>query len=124
MKRCISIVIALLALLPPGAEAHRLDEYLQTTRVAVTPDGLEIELDLTPGAAVATSVFPLIDRDGDLRVTPPEIEAYARRLLNDLALQVDGRGYLLTLTRAECPSWPELRDGMGTITMVATVDVP
>jgi hypothetical protein len=124
MKRCLPIVVALLAGLPLEAEAHRLDEYLQATRVALTPDGLEIELDLTPGAAVADSVFPLIDRDRDLRVTPPEIEAYARLVLTDLALQVDGRGYPLSLTRAECPSWPEIRDGMGTITIVATADAP
>jgi hypothetical protein len=124
MTRGLPIVVALLVGLAPGAEAHRLDEYLQATRVALTPDGLDIEVDLTPGTAVAASIFPLIDRDADLRVTPPEIESYARRVLADLALEVDGRRYPLALTRAECPSWPEIRDGIGTITIAATADAP
>ena len=33
--------------------AHRLDEYLQAARVGIEPDRLHLELDMTPGVAVA-----------------------------------------------------------------------
>src|SRR5689334_7014001 len=38
--------------LPRDASAHRLDEYLQATRVDVGADGIGIEIDLTPGANI------------------------------------------------------------------------
>jgi hypothetical protein len=116
--------VVVIGALPFRAEAHRLDEYLQATRVALGTDRIDIELDLTPGAAVAASIFPLIDRDGDFRITPTEIEGYARAVVTDLTLQVNGRAYPLTLTRAECPSWPEMRDGIGTIAIAATAAAP
>lgn len=120
MRRLLPSVVALILAMPLNASAHRLDEYLQATRVSLAPEGVQIELDLTPGVAVATSVFPLIDRDGDRVVTALEIEAYARSVLRDLSLHVDGRAYPLTLARAECPTWPELEDGIGTISIVAS----
>jgi hypothetical protein len=48
-------------------------------------------------------------------VSESEIAAYGRRLLRDLALEIDGRPLLLALVRAQAPSWPEMRDGVGTI---------
>jgi hypothetical protein len=116
-----------LGLLLPGsapAEAHRLDEYLQATRLAVSRDRVVVELDLTPGVMVAKQVFATIDRDGDARVSPIEIEDYARRVLRDLSLLVDGRPYTLTLARAESSSWEEIREGEGTIHLEAFADTP
>jgi len=81
-------------------------------------------MDLTPGVAIAGKIFALIDRDVDGRVTEREIEAYAQRVLADVALRVDDRAYRLTPVRAESPSWPEIRDGMGIIRIEATVHVP
>ena len=117
-------VVALGLLLPCSAptEAHRLDEYLQATRLAISRDRVVVELDLTPGVLVAAQVFATIDRDGDARVSPVEIEGYARRVLRDLSLRVDGRPYALTLTQAESPSWAEIREGEGTIHLEAFAD--
>jgi hypothetical protein len=37
-----------------GLSAHRHDEYLQAARIAIDPDGVRLELSLTPGIAVST----------------------------------------------------------------------
>jgi hypothetical protein len=117
-RACLFTIGALLAW-PVPAEPHRLDEYLQATRLAISRDRVVVELDLTPGVFVAARVFALIDRDEDTRVTPLEIEDYAHRVLRDLSLSVDGHGCALTLVRAESPSWEEIRDGEGTIRLEA-----
>ena len=38
---------------PAPAGAHRLDEYLQTTRVAIDIDRVGLDIDLTPGTSMA-----------------------------------------------------------------------
>jgi hypothetical protein len=118
----VGIVACILA--SRDAAAHQLDEYLQATRIALARSGVALELDLTPGVAVARSVFALIDADGDGSVSVREIEAYARQVLDDLSLQVDGRAYPLSLTGAESPAWTEMRDGIGAIRITASADVP
>ena len=42
---------------PAPIAAHRLDEYLQAARIAVDVDRVGVELDLTPGVAIAPSVM-------------------------------------------------------------------
>lgn len=111
----------LLALASP-VQSHRLDEYLQATRLALSLDRVVVELDLTPGVSVAPQIFAMVDRDGDARVSPIEIESYARRVLQDLSLRIDGRLASLTLVRAESPSWDEFREGLGTIRVEAFTD--
>jgi hypothetical protein len=122
MRRFALLLIALFAL-PPCAQAHRLDDYIQAARLAVARDGVAIELDLTPGAAIAPAIFPLIDTDGNTLVSVSEIESYARALLRDITFEVDGVSRPLTLTRAESPSWGEFRDGIGVIAIEARADV-
>jgi hypothetical protein len=122
MRRIFLLALALLLSGSAPTEAHRLDEYLQATRLGISRDRVVVELDLTPGVLVAAQVFAMIDRDGDARVTPVEIEAYARRVLRDLSLRIDGRPYALTLTRAESPAWDEIREGEGTIHLEAFAD--
>ena len=41
--------------------AHRLDEYLQATTIAIEPDHLTLQLRLIPGVAVATKVLAFVD---------------------------------------------------------------
>jgi hypothetical protein len=106
------------------ADAHQLDEYLQATRIAIERDRIVFDIDLTPGASVATQIFAPIDRNSDRQISGPEIEAYGRMVLRDLFLEFDGRPYPLTLARAECPPWSEMREGLGTIRLQATADVP
>jgi hypothetical protein len=97
------------------AEAHLLDEYLQATRIALERDRIVLEMSLTPGAALAEHVFALLDRDSDSQISGAEIDAYARTLLPDLVLELNGQPCPLKLARAESPAWHEMRDGLGTI---------
>src|SRR5258708_26979143 len=76
-------------------------------------------MSLTPGVAVASRVFALIDRDGDGRADPEEIDSYARRVLRDVLLSVDGQPVQMTVARAECASWEEMGAGSGTIRLEA-----
>jgi hypothetical protein len=64
----------------------------------------------------------LIDRDGDGLVSAAEIDSYARRVLGDVVLSVDGQPLQMTVTRAECPSWEEIRAGAGTIRLEAAAN--
>jgi len=123
MKRVL-LAVGFMIVWAPRAAPHQLDEYLQATRLGISPDRIDIEVDLTPGVSVAPQIFAVIDGDGDGRVSPQEIEAYARRVVADLLLRVDDRPYPLTLILAESPSWAEIRDGTGRIRVQAVAEVP
>ena len=60
-----------------AASAHRRDEFLQAARLGVEPDRVELELDLTPGIAVADATIADIDRDRDGVLSAEERGAYS-----------------------------------------------
>ena len=62
--RRLALLLALLAF-PSAVFAHRDDEYLQATLVAIEPSGIRLQINLTPGVDVAEQVLALIDRDQD-----------------------------------------------------------
>ena len=69
-----------LALAVVGAaevSAHRRDEYLQAARMAIDPGRVQIELDLTPGIALADAILADIDRNRDGSLSADEQQAYA-----------------------------------------------
>lgn len=119
MRRLVWTMLAILAVSSRPADSHQLDEYLQAARIALAEDRVVLEMSLTPGVAVAPRVLALIDRDGDGRASSAEIDSYARRVLSDVVLSVDGQTLPMTITRAECPSWEEIRSGAGTIRLEA-----
>ena len=121
--RALLASFAVLVVVAVRVEPHTVDEYVQATRLDISQTRIVVDLALTPGVAVATNVFAMIDGDLNGRVSPQEIQAYARRLLRDLSVRVDGQPYPLTLTRAECPSWDQIRDGAGTIRLQAAADL-
>jgi len=109
-------LLALLAF-PSAASAHRLDEYLQATLVAIEPAGVRLQIDLTPGVAVADLLLAGIDRDHDGAISRGEAAAYAGKLKGDLALRLDGRILELALASSEWPAPADLREGVGIIQM-------
>lgn len=121
----LAILAAAMALaLPARADAHRLDEYLQATRVAVDADRVRLEIDLSPGVAIADAVIRAIDADGDGRVTDREADAYAASALRAMTLTVDGRSTALHLDTRRFPSTDDMREGVGTIRLTASAPVP
>jgi hypothetical protein len=115
----VLLVVGLTGLGVCRADAHQLDEYLQAARIAAGRDHVVVEMSLTPGVAVAPRILQLIDGDRDGRIGKEDIDGYARRVLGDLELSVDGTIVPLVLARVDCPSWEEMREGMGTIRIEA-----
>jgi hypothetical protein len=110
--------------LAASPSAHRLDEYLQASRLLVARDRITLELDVTPGANIAGRVVALVDRNADGRISPLEAEAYGRVVLAAIHLDVDGRDIPLALSRVEASSIPEMNEGLGSVQMVAVGSLP
>jgi hypothetical protein len=106
------------------ASAHRLDEYLQATRIAVEPERVNVEIDLTPGADVAANVIALIDANHDGEISKAEQEAYARLVLASATLEVDDASRRLMLTSSVFPSILEMKEGVGVIRVKASAATP
>ena len=115
--------IACLATLPT-ASAHRLDEYLQATRLSIDTDRVDLEIDLTAGAAMASKVFDWIDTNRDGEISDAEGEAYAQQVLRSVALKVDGRSAPIRLVESSFPQFGDMSLGVGTIRLRATAKVP
>src|SRR5262249_2676638 len=60
-------------------------------------------------------VFALIDVDGDGQISSAEEQAYVRRVLQDIAVEVDGRREPLALTGVQFPSRREMNEGTSAI---------
>ena len=112
----LPLLLALLAF-PSAVFAHRDDQYLQATLVAIEPGGVRLQINLTPGVAVAEQVLAQIDRDRDGVISQNEAASYAKLLKRELTLRVDGRKLELQLTASEFVPPAELRTGSGTIQM-------
>lgn len=114
MTRKRLLLLALLAF-PSAVPAHRLDEYLQATLVAIEPREVRLQIHLTPGVAVADRVLALIDHDRDGAISTKEAEAYAELVKRDLIVRLDQRDVGLKLTSSSFPEPAELRAGEGII---------
>jgi hypothetical protein len=110
--------------LSAGVSAHRLDEYLQTARIAIQPDRVHVELDLTPGVAVADRVVQRLDIDGDGALSIGEQQTYARQVLSSIALRVDGTPLQMTLVASQFPDVEAVERGEGTIRLDLDSVVP
>jgi hypothetical protein len=76
---------AAVALVLP-ASAHRLDEYLQATRIDLASNRVDLEIDLTPGVEVVNDVLPLMDVNHDGNISIAEGKAYAKLVLKAVVL--------------------------------------
>ena len=120
-----SLAAALGVLLVTGGDAlaHRLDEYLQATRVSFARDRLAIDVDLTPGISIASSVIAMLDTNADGAVAPAEADGYGRSVLSDVRVSLDGNRVDMTLDGVDIPPLDEMRNGTGTIRLHAAGSV-
>ena len=109
---------------PASAGAHRLDEYLQATRLSLDIERVGLEVDLTAGTGVASDVLAWIDTNGDGLISDAEGDAYARQMLRSVVLSVDGRPVPITLDEVHFPAFHEMSLGVGIIRVRATAKVP
>ena len=83
-----------------------------------------MEIRLAPGVAVFPAVFAGIDTDADGVASSPEQQAYARRVLDDLSLSVDGRRLPLRLVSSTFAPKELLQQGLGEIQLRLEADLP
>ena len=112
--RRLWLLLGLVAL-PATGLAHRLDEYLQATLVTIEPNEVRLQINLTPGVAVADRVLARIDHDHDGVISTNEAAAYAESVRRDLTVLLDQRKVALNLTASNFPAPAELRTGWGII---------
>ena len=99
--------------------AHRLDEYLQATRLSLASDQIVLKIDLTPGVDTAAVIFASIDSDRDGRISDDEAGAYANLVLDEIVLDVDGKHRPVFLASEEFPSFQDMSAGIGIIRIEA-----
>jgi hypothetical protein len=117
------LVVALLA--TADLSAHRRDEYLQAARIAIAPGRVELQLDLTPGIAVANSIVADIDRDGDGVFSGKETAAYVERVVSGIGLDVDGRALQAHVMSANFPPAADaFKNGEGVIQLELEATLP
>ena len=109
----LSTAIALAA--STTASAHRLDEYLQAARIDLQTDRVTVDLDLTPGAALAESIVATIDRDHDGVTSRDELNAYVSGIVSELEIALDGQRLEPQLMSSTFPAQEALGRGEGTI---------
>ena len=107
-----------------SAFAHRLDEVLQVATISISKDRIRATMFLNPGVAVFRRVIPLIDPNGDGKISQAERRSYADRVRRDLSLSVDGRALTLRLVSFKFPEVGELKKGLGYIQVNLDAAVP
>ena len=124
MKARLALVVVVFLGWVAPAGAHRLDEYLQATTIAVEKDGLVLQLRLTPGVAVAGQVLASLDPNGDGTISDAQQRAYAEQVRHDLSLAIDGRAVPLRLVSFTFPQAEEITGGLGDILLTFAADLP
>jgi len=117
--KTVLALIGILLIFAPGASAHRLDEYLQATRLSLAANQIGVEIDLTPGVDVAQAIFAMVNTDHDGTISPSEAARYANQVVRETALEIDGHRSRLDVLRYEFPSFQEMSAGEGTIRIYA-----
>jgi hypothetical protein len=118
------LTLIVMALTSVSLSAHRRDEYLQAARLAVEPDRVELQLDLTPGIDVADAIIGDIDRDRDGALSAREQQAYVGRVFGLLELHIDGHALAAEPDASTFPDLGAVRRGEGTIRLRSTVSLP
>src|ERR1700692_796582 len=107
------VMSALVALsLVERADAHQLDEYLQATLIGVTPAGIEVEIQLTPGVRMLPLLMAVIDQDREGSISRSEETVYVGRVLREVELHVDGIPAPLSLIEFNFPTVEAMREGL------------
>ena len=118
-----ALLSCLLLLLASEASAHRLDEYLQATRISVATNRIDLSIYLTPGVAVADRLLAIIDKNRDGQISGGERAAYLQRVLRDIKVELDETALALSPTNTSFPTVGEVKAGVGVIRIKATAAI-
>jgi hypothetical protein len=124
-KRGTAAAVALTALtMAVAVSAHRRDESLQAARIAVGPESVRIDVELTPGIALAPATLADIDRNGDGTLSAGEQRTYANRVISALDLTVDDQRLALEPLSSTFPAPDAVYRGEGPIRLGARAPLP
>jgi hypothetical protein len=118
------VILAGVVAMSADASAHRRDEYLQATRIAIDPDRVQVELDLTAGISVADVVIKDIDRDGSGAISGSEARTYASAVLKSMRLEADRTPLQVELLNVTVPDLEAIRNGEGAIRLKLGANLP
>jgi hypothetical protein len=124
MSHRLPAATAVLLSLAAPASAHRLDEYLQGTIISVEKDRVQGFVRLVPGVAVSAIVIAGIDTNGDGIISDAERQSYAKRVLGDLSLSIDGHPLHFSLKSVDVAETGEMKEGLGEIRIEFCADLP
>jgi hypothetical protein len=108
---------------PAVAQAHP-SHCGQRVYLTARADGLEVELDLSPGSLVARDFAAGLDADHDRALSRREVDAYGARALADLSLALDGTPLRLRLAEVFAPSVDVIETGEASVRLRATAEWP
>jgi hypothetical protein len=126
-SRSVSRVVVAVFVLASGAgaSAHRYDEFLQATRVGLESDRVQLEMNLTPGIAMAPATIREIDINGDDAFSSMERRAYAEAVLNNISVRIDeGPALQLALADSNFPAPGTMRNGDAPISITLQAELP
>jgi hypothetical protein len=118
-----AVIVAGIFLCAGVSSAHRIDEYLQATLLSVGTGRVRASMRLIPGVLVAPQVIAAIDSNGDGAFSEVEKRAYAQRVIDDLALAIDGTSVKPTIISWSYPEPAQMREGLGEIHIEYAADV-
>jgi hypothetical protein len=111
----VALVGTLAATMTAPLRAHQLDEYVGLTHVAVSRTRVGLSVSLTPGAEIVGPIIAAIDRNGDGELAVEEQQLYARKILSNLSLRVDGEPAEIGFQSISFPHLELLQLGRGVI---------
>ena len=118
-SRAIALAVAAVVVAGANVSAHRLDELLQAARIGIGEDRIDLELDLTPGVAVADRLVAAVDRDGNGSLSNDEQRAFVDVLLDSMDVTADDRQLQLSVKKLEFATPDDFRTGNGVIAIAA-----
>ena len=101
------------------ASAHAPDEYGHNTYVSITPNGLQIEMHLTPGPLIGAKLEFIIDTDQDSTFSDSEIQRYGDQIATELSVSVDSVRRPVTLISLSKPTPLQVRSGTAELVLTA-----
>lgn len=110
------------ALAPMTAQAHPVDEVVQNSYLTLRPNQIALQLDISPGVAVAGRVLRSLDANGDRRISDSESRAFGSLVLRSSSLTLDGKPAAWRLESVAAPALDNIRQGGDTIKIHAVAD--
>ena len=101
------------------ASAHAPDEYGHNTYVSITPNGLQIEMHLTPGPLIGAKLESIIDTNQDSTFSDREIQHYGEQIATELSVTVDNVERPVTLLSLSKPTPLQVRSGAAELVLTA-----